>query len=226
MIAPKRIEVEKARVVRECPSCGGASCQACLKYCWFIDKMAETGVPVDYWFREMRGFYGDQRFKEAVLRYAGSLEDEYVGGGVLCLVGHRGTGKTMAACGILKAAMLDKYTTHYTTLVEAVGLLTSREAHVYRRSLKMWDFVVIDEVDQRYFETPASRSLYGNQFENILRARAQNRLPLVFCTNSEDIGQIFDGEFGESFSSLGSQFFRVLRAGGKDARKGEEKHGS
>lgn len=226
MISTRKIEAEKARIVRECAKCRGVGCPVCMRYCQHIDHMASAQIPVDYWFRHMEDFYGSQEFKQEVMSYIENIEKEYSLGKVLCLSGHRGVGKTMAACSILQKAILKGYDVHYTTLVDAVSILTSYDSHMYRKSVRRWDFLVIDEVDQRYFDTINSRNLYGNHFENILRTRAQNRLPLIMCTNSEDLDAIFAGEFQESFRSLRSQFFRVLPVGGHDARKEEGKHGS
>jgi hypothetical protein len=83
----------------------------------------------------------------------------------------------------------------------------------------MADFLVVDEVDQRFFGSANSRALYGNQFEHILRTRTQNRLPMVVCSNSEQLDDIFADQFQESFRSLRMQFFVVKRIGGKDARR-------
>jgi hypothetical protein len=81
----------------------------------------------------------------------------------------------------------------------------------------------LDEVDQRFFPSQGSQDLYGNHFEYMIRTRTQNKLPTIMCTNSEDISQIFGGEFKRSFESLNAQFVKVLRAGGKDVRKNQEK---
>lgn len=226
MISTRKIEVEKTRIVKECPRCGGSSCASCMRYCGFIDSMAAADIPVDYWFREMEKFHGHPRFKQEILAYIGALDEGFAKGGVLCLTGHRGTGKTMAACGILKKALLSGYTAHYTTLVDAVNTLMSHDSYAYRQKLRVWDFLVVDEVDQRYFDTVNSRNLYGNHFENLLRTRVHNKLPLIMCTNSGDPAQIFEGQFQESFRSLQSQFFMMLNAGGKDARKDKERHGA
>jgi DNA replication protein DnaC len=184
--------------------------------------MAESDIPVDYWMRHMGDWHGDPRFGEWMREYTSDLERLFARGRVLCLTGHRGVGKTMAACGMLKAALRQGFTAHYTTLVEVIEQLISRDtAPSYRRLLKMTDFLAIDEVDQRFFESPGSRSLYGNHFENVMRLRTQNRLPLVICTNSEDLDQIFAGEFQKSFASLRAQFMDIRRIGGKDARRKE-----
>lgn len=184
--------------------------------------MAEAGIPVDYWTRRLRDWHGDPGFIERLNRRLDDIEAMFKRGRVLCLVGHRGVGKTMAACGILKRALEKDFTAHYTTMVEVVEQLVSRDAPRYRRRLRMVDFLAIDEVDQRFFESPASRNLYGNHFENVMRLRVQNRLPLVMCTNSEDLDQIFAGEFQQSFASLRSQFMDMERIRGRDARAREK----
>lgn len=221
MISPRKAEEMKGRVVRKCAACHGRGCPSCYAYCSFIDRMAESDIPADYWMRHMRDWRGDPAFGEWMNGYLSDPVRLFERGRVLCLTGHRGVGKTMAACGLLKAALKQGFKAHYTTLVEVVEQLTSREAPSYRRLLKMTDFLAIDEVDQRFFESPASRSLYGNHFENVMRLRTQNRLPMVMCTNSEDLDQIFAGEFQKSFASLRAQFMDVRRIGGKDARRKE-----
>lgn len=223
MITNKKIEFEKKRIIKNCSHCHGVGCKVCSGYCNFIDSMAEANIPVDYWFRNMKGFYGDSGLRDETLKYIKHIDMEYSKGKVFCLSGHRGVGKTMTACEILKAAILKGFNVHYTTLVDAISIMTTYEAYSYRQSLKYWDFMVVDEVDQRYFETINSKNLYGNHFENILRTRAQNKLPLIMCTNSEDLDAIFAGEFQESFKSLRSQFFNIIPVGGHDARKEEGK---
>lgn len=223
MISDKKIEIEKNMLIANCKRCLGKGCGSCFGYCAFIDKMAEAEIPVDYWFRNMKDFYGEKNFKEIIISYIENLDSEYKNGYTLCFAGHRGTGKTMAACSILKKALLNGYLVNYTTMVDLVGRLMGPSSYIYRNMIKKVDFIVIDEVDRRFFPSTASQELYGNHFENILRTRVQNKLPTILCTNSEDISQIFEGEFESSFASLRSQFIKVIKAGGKDARKGAEK---
>jgi DNA replication protein DnaC len=223
MISQKKIDSEKAALISGCKSCDGRGCGACFGYCSFVDRMAEAEIPVDYWFRRMEDFYGDQAFGQVVAGYIRNLSNAYAEGLIHCFVGHRGTGKTMAACSILKEALLKGYGAYYTTIVDAVSKLLSPESYVFRDLVRQVDFFVLDEVDQRFFQSQGSQGLYGYQFETMIRTRTQNRLPTIMCTNSEDTSQIFDGEFQKSFESLSSQFVRILRAGGKDARKGKEK---
>lgn len=223
MISEKKIELEKKRIIKNCKKCNGISCSICMRYCVYIDDMAKAEIPVDYWFRNMKLFYGDDLLKKEFFLYEKNIDDKYLEGRVLCLSGHRGVGKSLTACSILKSAILKGYFSHYVTLVELVNDLMSSSSNMYRKLLKKWDFLVIDEVDQRYFDTINSKNLYGNHFENILRIRTQNKLPLIICTNSEDIDAIFAGEFQESFKSLKSQFFDVIPVIGHDAREKEGK---
>jgi DNA replication protein DnaC len=225
MISNRKLESEKAEQVANCvKKCGGKGCPHCFKHCALLDAMAAAEVPVDYWNRYMKGFYGDPDFKKAILYWTNEIDRLYKMGYVLCFVGPRGTGKTMAACCMLRTALHSKrnYTAYYTTMADAVSRLLAPGSYSFRNVLKSADFLVVDEVDQRFFPSPGSRELYGNHFENIIRMRTQNRLPTVMCTNSEDISQIFGGEFEKSFASLRAQFVIVLRAGGKDARQNQE----
>lgn len=222
MISTKKIESEKKKIVNNCQKCKGLGCSACFGYCVFIDKMAEAEIPVDYWYRMIDDFYGESNFKDAIQNYIKNIHDEYSKGITLCLVGERGRGKTLAACAILKKAILENFSVFYITLSDLVANITGPQPEL-KLLLKEFDFLVIDEVDQRFFPTQQSMELFGNQLENILRNRMQNRLPTVLCSNSLDISQIFGGEFKKSFESLGAQFIKVLPAGGKDAREGKEK---
>lgn len=223
MFSENKILKEKERIVLKCSNCQGIGCSICAGYCAYIDQMVEACIPVDYWHRRIEDFYGDSNFKSYVLDYTNRLDEEYNNGLTLCFVGHRGTGKTFAACSVLKKSLLKKYSAFYTTMVDSVNALLSNAASEFREKVKTIDFMVLDEVDQRFFPSQGSQELYGSQFEYILRTRSQNKLPTILCTNSENTGEIFSGQFKESFDSLMSQFVKVVRAGGKDARKGNEK---
>lgn len=222
MIAIKKIELEKKKLVKNCKKCDGNGCPICFGYCAFVDKMAEAEIPVDYWFRDLKDFYGEVEFKNEIIKYVNNIDEEFDKGLTLCLIGERGKGKTFAACSILKKSILNDYEVYYTTLSDLVSNIIGPNPGL-KVILKQYDFVVIDEIDSRFFPTQQSMELFGNQLENVLRSRMQNKLPSVLCSNSMDFSNVFDGEFRKSFESLGSQFIKTLSVAGKDARKSKEK---
>lgn len=222
MISVRKIKIEKEKIISNCSKCRGLGCGICFGYCAFIDKMAEACIPVDYWFRSFDNFYGEENFGDSISKYINNISEEYSNGITICLAGERGRGKTFAACSILKKAILENYDVFYITLSDFVAESVGGNSGI-KLAVKEFDFLVVDEVDQRFFPTQQSMELFGNQLENILRSRMQNKMPTILCSNSSDISQIFDGEFKKSFESLGSQFIKILPANGKDARAHGEK---
>ena len=96
-ISPRKIEEMKARTVRRCANCRGFGCPSCYRYCAFIDRMAEAGIPVDYWMRRIKSWHGDPNFIKKLESRLSDINLMFEKGRILCLVGHRGVGKTMAA---------------------------------------------------------------------------------------------------------------------------------
>lgn len=219
MLDEKRLNKVRQKLIKNCKKCDGG-CISCLTYCSFIEKMAISGIPADYWFREMKGFYGDQRFAKKINEYIECIDKSYTKNKSLCMTGHPGTGKTMAACNILKAAILKKYSTFYITLSQVVNDLIGGDRLTKLKLLES-DFLVLDEVDQRFFPTAGGKELFGNMFEYIMRTRSHHMKPIIMCTNSVDTSQIFDGAYAQMFSSLKSQFMTELFAGGKDTRRSD-----
>ena len=69
MISKNKIESEKKIIIKNCKKCNGQGCPTCFNYCAYIDKLAEAEIPVDYWFRKMEDFYGEENFKNGVGLY-------------------------------------------------------------------------------------------------------------------------------------------------------------
>jgi len=217
MLDVRRLDETKEKLIKNCKKCDGG-CVSCLNYCAYIEKMAIANIPADYWFREMRVFYGDKRFAGKVNEYIVEIDKSFSKNKSLCFTGHPGTGKTMAACNILKAGILKKYSTFYVTLSQVVNDLIGGD-QLTKVKLMESDFLVLDEVDQRFFPTAGGKELFGNMFEYVMRTRSHRMKPIIMCTNSVDTSKIFDGAYGQMFASLKSQFMTELFAGGKDARR-------
>lgn len=225
MIPIKKVELAKLKIKNKCGVCKDKprmECYSCMRWEGFINRMAASEIPIDYWFRSMKNFYGYVGLKDSILKVIENIDETYGEGQTIYIAGDRGRGKTMASCAVLKEAILKGYSTFYITLSDLVTrVITSNP--MLKMEVKDIDFLVIDEIDNRFFPTESSMELYGSQLESVLRSRMQNRLPTIMCSNAVDIGLVFKGQFKESFQSLWSQFVKTLVAAGPDARKGEEK---
>ena len=225
MIPVKKVEMAKAEIKSKCKICKDkprVECYSCLRWEGFINQMAVAEIPVDYWFRSMKKFYGFEGLKKDVLHMMDHITEAYGSGQTVYIAGDRGRGKTMAACGILKEALLKGYSAFYINLSDLVTRVTTVNPKL-KLDIKHVDFLVIDEIDNRFFPTENSMELYGSQLESVLRSRMQNKLPTIMCSNAIDIGLVFKGQFKKSFQSLWSQFVKTMVAAGPDVRKGEEK---
>jgi DNA replication protein DnaC len=223
MIPPMKIEIAKNSIKEKCSECKDLkrTCYNCVTKQHFIDRMASANIPVDYWNRTMKDFYGCDRLKETADEYLKDINQLYTEGTTVYFAGERGRGKTMVSCSLLKKAILSGYSSYYTTLTNLVDDILRNNNQ--RTTLQQIDFLVIDEIDNRFFPTINSMELYGGQLESIIRSRMQNKLPTIMCSNAVDIGMVFGGQYGTSFKSLWSQFVNVVVVGGPDARKNKEK---
>lgn len=221
MIPERKINFEKSKVRQNCECKLSQKCQKCKNKENLIDKMAKAGIPLDYWFRNMENFYGNEDFGGFVKDYINNLDENYNIGISHYFFGNRGCGKTMASCSILKKALIKEYSGIYITIVDMVSLF--KESPEWRTKLKNFDFLVIDEVDRRFFNSENSKDFFGNQLEHILRGRFSNKLPTIICSNESSIYDIFTGEIEISLKSLGSQFIKSISAQSRDSRQGKEK---
>lgn len=225
MISIKKIELAKQSIKNKCEICKDKAkmeCYKCLRWEGFIEQMALAEIPMDYWFRSMKNFYGADEFRKIITETIENIDDIYKNGENLYVVGERGRGKTMATCCILKKVLLKHYSALYINLSDLVTRIITVNPYL-KLYVKEVDFLVIDEIDNRFFPTESSMELYGAQLETILRSRLQNKLPTIMCSNNVDIGLIFKGEFKKSFQSLFSQFVKTVVVSGPDARKNGEK---
>ena len=196
------------------------SCQQCTKNQMLIDKMDEANIPVGYWLLTMKKFTGSDKLKELVENYVGSLDDKYESGNSICLSGNQGTGKTMSSLCILKAALKHNYSAYYTTAIDMLNDLTNRDNYRLRTYLKTVDFLVIDELDSRFFPSDSAKELFSSIYENIFRTRCHNLLPTIICTNETDgILGVFYGAGVQSIDSLNKQYLTIYPVIGQDFRK-------
>lgn len=207
------------RKIKDKHGCEGA-CVRCVQHGILIDKMEESNIPVGYWLLNMKDFAGSSKLKELVDLYISDLDSKFATGTSICLAGNQGTGKTMSSLCILKAALKNNYSAYYTTAIDMMNELTSQSGHELRAKIKNVDFLVIDELDSRFFPSDSAKELFSSIYENVFRTRAHNLRPTIICTNeTEGILGVFFGAGVQSIDSLNRQYLTIYPVVGKDYRK-------
>lgn len=185
-----------------------------------IDKMAEANIPAGYWFLTMDKFQGSPKLKEIVDEYIGVLQDNYMNGNSICFAGNQGTGKTMSSICILKAAIKSGFSTYYITASDMLSELSEKDTKSIRYTLRHCDFLVIDELDSRFFTSDSVKELFSSKYESVFRYRAHNGMPTIVCTNETDnVLNVFSGPGVQSIGSLNNQYLTIHPVVGKDFRK-------
>jgi DNA replication protein DnaC len=188
-----------------------------------INRYAESNIPIEYWKLSMdKDFHGDPRLLTKYNEYISDLKASYIGGSSICLAGGHGLGKTMTATCILKKACQKGFSCLYTTLSDIVNVLTSASSEdkfLARRELTMVDFLVIDEFDSRFMPSENAADLYARSLESVFRARSQNKLPTIMCTNSPNVVESFNGPLKASMDSLMKGHLKIFPVLGEDIRK-------
>lgn len=219
MIPDTKIAREKEKVFNEC-SCQNGSCINCQKKSARIDRYAMAGIPTIYWSNSFKDFIGDTNFADIFREKLKDIDRIYDQGQSLILVGSLGVGKTYSICCLLKLAIVNDYSSIYTTMADIINKVIRDNGGEYLQSLLDTDFLAIDELDPRWiFPSEKSEQLFGSTMEHLLRSRFQNGLPTIMCSNADDVDKIFAGHFARTFRSLRSQHVEVLYVGGKDQRR-------
>jgi DNA replication protein DnaC len=182
----------------------------------------QANIPVDYWWRDMTDFIGPQSLKVFYESYISDINRAYKEGKRARFGGKHGIGKTLTCACILKRVVeTQKYSALYVNLTDVIHVLltASPEEKIWARKMLLeTDFLVIDELDDRFMGTENAADLFGRILEPIMRTRIQNRMPLFFCTNTSKVEDSFSGPLKASIESLMNLVKLVPIIGGDDAR--------
>lgn len=216
----KKQEAAKQLIKNACIECHGYGCHICAPKLEAINRWSTASIPMLYWDLSSITFLGDNNFKNKVEEYKLKINTLYNFGKSYAFVGGFGVGKTWGATEILKKACAQNYSAKYTTMQECIDTLISREGYLFRKELLEADFICIDEVDSRFLPNSENgKELFATHMENIIRTRFQHKLPIFFCSNNNSLNEIFDGLFGQAFSSLFAENLITIPVGGVDLRK-------
>jgi hypothetical protein len=191
------------------------------KLCDAFQRYWDSNIPVDYWFRDMHDFSGDKGLLKRYTEITSDIPKSFQEGVRICFAGGHGVGKTMSCVCILKRVVeRGQHDALYVNLTDIIHVMTSPDFETKneaRHRLLNVDFLVIDEVDQRFMSTENAADLFGRILEPIIRTRIQNRMPLLLCTNSPNVVDSFSGSLKESIKSL-MKLVTVQPVLGKDFR--------
>jgi len=205
---------------------GQALCDNCRFKNLAILRYAEANIPVEYWNLSMKeNFHGFSGLLKKYNQISSDISSTYKNGFNICFAGSHGLGKTFTSVSILKYAALKGYSCFYTNLGDIISNIAGNnvEDKVFvRKELMMLDFLVIDEVDPRYIASDQAADLYGRILEDIIRARIQNKLPIIMCTNSPNVVGTFNGPLQKSIASL-MKLVEVMPVLGADYRASKAK---
>jgi len=220
MVPTKKMERMAGNVRKNC-KCSGTGCSICASKIGRMRDYANAGIPVVYWSLPFKKFEGDPRFAESVRGILRDIDSFYDTGKSYAFVGNLGTGKSYAACCILKASVISGYDCHYTQMAEIVNtLLSGRDTTGYLADILEYDVLVIDEFDPRWvFPSVKVERIFGSNLEYILRTRFQNGMPTIVCSNAADIDEVLSNDFAKAFASLRNMYMDVHVVTGKDFRK-------
>jgi DNA replication protein DnaC len=167
-------------------------------------------------------FKGPKKLVEVYLNATSDLNKSYVNGLSFCLAGTHGAGKSTTCANILKKASQKNFTTLFTNLNDVVSALTiapSEEKYLARKELTEVDFLVVDEFDSRHLSNSDNAiDLFGRTLEYVIRARLQNKLPIILVSNSPNPVETFTGALKESIQSLMTKL-PLIPILGQDIRK-------
>lgn len=216
--------------------------------------LLNCGILEEYWDSDFKDFYGHKEkavilkekiklwnlanptnpisidFDEGekilsnIMLYVDNIESARKNGISLFLWGPNGTGKTLLATSVLKAAIRKGFSAQMTSLggiieIYAEGWSNPQKKEVFNERIKDVDFLLIDDVAKEY--RAKNNDLVEVAFDNLIRYRSFRRKPFILTTNT-DITRL-QGTYGKSLTSLlygkslsvnvsGSDFRRDIQA--------------
>lgn len=218
-------------MLQSCPNCSkienpvNGVCETCSTLITAFNRYYAANIPLDYWHLQMSSFKGAPNLKKFYDDAINHIQDIYNNGQCFIFAGNHGCGKTLTVSNILKRCCHKNYSCFYTTLSDIVSALIEapyEDRYYARKELLAVDFLAIDEFDPR-FVNPSASDLFGKTFENIMRTRQQNGMPVFLCSNSPNPNEMFSGSLKESIGSIMSKVKTIVALGSDYRKNGESK---
>jgi len=222
MIPQKKMDLILRKIRIDCGECSGLGCSTCKAQASRLKTYSIADIPFDYWMLPFGDFKGDGNFKDFITKKLHDIDSMYEDGSSVAFVGNLGTGKTYAACCILKIALVSGYSAKYANMADVINEVTRNNTEFFDKIINI-DFLILDEYDSRWiYPSEKAEQLFGQTMERVLRHRFQNKMPTIICSNTPDLKNVLAGDFSRAVDSLFSRYVNILYVKGKDFRKLKE----
>lgn len=180
--------------------------------------LAESNIGEDYWDLDFSNYIGPTSTKDVAKKYLKSLDSMKEQGTGILFGGPPGPGKTTIAVIILKYLARAGWTCWMTSLSEIVEEIQKSWKHDNETSFigicRSARFLLIDDLGKEHV---GPTGFSATVFDNLIRYRAQHRLPTFFTTNLTQ-GEIRK-RYGAALLSLIEGHCYICVVDGEDVRK-------
>jgi len=160
-----------------------------------------SNIPYEYWFKDLSDFHGRREYEKEVKDYIDNIDNYYKHAVGVFLWGKNGTGKTLLAVTIIKAALEKKYNCFFVSYSEILSMFTSSWKSdsaklAFEKNIENSDFLIIDDLGKEN-----KSSLSESILDKTIRYR---RSPTIITSNRnvEELKTDYSHRCGESLVSL------------------------
>lgn len=185
-------------------------------------EMWKSGVPLKYWEYNAEDI-DHETARAAVNKYVDKMDQCVMKGIGLYLWGPQGSGKTLAACVILKEAIKQGYQVQFTMLTEILErycntMYDEVGRHDFRNRILDADILVIDDIDKIHISK--NSNFADAAYDYLFRTRANKKLPIIVTSNlrSDRFAEQEGMSFGDSLLSLFKEHLYNVKVRSEDKR--------
>lgn len=188
------------------------------RYKWYMS----SGIPKTYCFLGWGDFHGDDGAFRSAKRYVENLPRNIDEGMGILFHGGFGTGKTMLASLIGKAAIRAGHQVMMTTFKDMVDDTkagwSDREYEAwYRAKVESCRLLILDDMGREQMDTSTfDNSFARRMFDSLLRTRTQFGRTTIVTTNMDSRSIV--SMYGTAVASLISERMTIINVGGADYR--------
>jgi DNA replication protein DnaC len=227
----KELEVEKRRLWEICKECNKSprtgrildeflpECKnSCLKKMMQYASYMKTSIPSEFWNLNLKDYKKDSKVLEIVNVYIKKIEQNFDSGLGLLFHGGHGSGKSLLANEVLKAACKEGYTAKtrsLTEILESVKKSYKEDNNQVESEIENTDFYCFEDAGLEYRKKDSE--FVSKEFDRLFQIRKRSRLPtLVTMPYSPEQVELY---YGKHLLSTFYSCMRPVRLKGSDYRE-------